>query len=103
MRHILIAALIGFSGTAYAEECRYVSAFDLGNIQFTEDVAVARMSGAPPELCEVMFGDETGNELTCPSGISGNFSFAPAVYGGATDDLMVFMDHVWYRQCYEPT
>lgn len=100
MRHILIAALIGFTGTAVAEECRYVSGFDLGTVAFNDDDTTVDFNGT---LCQINWGDESGNEMVCESGETHQFALQSATLAGGGLDLLVLMDHVWYRQCFEPT
>jgi len=103
MRTVWVALFVAFASPALADDCDYVSGFDLGQIHFLDgDLARVEISGAPAELCGVNLGDENGHEIVCASGYGGPFSFASKDYGGVEPELLVFQDHVWYRRCYEP-
>lgn len=96
MRTILIAALVSFSGTAIGEDCRYVSGFDYGSVTFLDDETAIDFEGA---LCKINWGDESGHEMACDSGETRQFTLQSGTLGGEGLDLLVLLDHVWYRQC----
>lgn len=98
---IAIAALAGLiGGPLLAAECSYVSGMDQGSVAFVGQGAVLTDAVGDAVDCEVMWGDEGGNLMTCEGSPGDNFSLASSTLGGADGkELLVLWDHVWYRQC----
>ena len=106
MRSVLAAMLIAFAPPAFAADCEYISGFDYGSARFVDDDTVileTYFQTDGPESCGYDIGDESANTITCASGFTEQFSFASPTLGGEDSEaLLILLDHVWYRRCYEP-
>lgn len=68
-------------------------------MQFTGDTSATLLDAR----CEIAWGDEAGNQMVCDDGESYSFALQSRSLGGADQDLLVLMGHVWYRVCGDGT
>jgi len=107
MRSLLIALtiLLGWATSAIAaEECKYVSAFDLGSVEFFSDHVKIVWGIGRTDLCDYMLGDEGGSTITCPGQEPMNFSISGSSLADAGgDDILALLNTVWYKVCPGPS
>ena len=103
MRQILIALMVVCASPAFAAECRYVSGSG-DELKFLNDgentVTIVRSDGVQ-DLCSWAATPDRPDpqDIACESGLRDGFWFAPAELGGSGQDLLIFANGVWYRQC----
>lgn len=101
---ILIAGLLALSTpTIAAEECNYIS--KLGKFSFVADGPIDQtvrleLAGHPTEICEYVPGDDSGGEAICPSGVNDSL-LGTDWNGNVGDDVVVFLDQKWVKNCFE--
>ncbi|MVS97721.1 hypothetical protein [Devosia marina] len=102
LRTIALAAILGLTGgSSLAAECQYQSRHDWGHVSFPDEKTAVWDQGLGFEVtCELAYGDEGANTMTCDDGLSFPFGFYPATPDGDDfSELLVFQDTLWYRVC----
>lgn len=99
--HVAGAILLLTSAPAFAAaECKYVSAVDLGSVQFLSGKAKIAWADGSKALCDYALGDEGGSTITCPGKDPMNFSVAgSSIDHAGGDDILALLNTVWYKVC----
>lgn len=98
-----VMALLGSAPAIAAKECKYVSAVDLGSVQFLSGKAKIAWADGSTTLCDYALGDEGGSTITCPGKEPMNFSVAGGSIDHAEgDDILALLNTVWYKVCSAP-
>ena len=101
---IFLAILLCSAPAIATEECKYVSAVDLGSVQFLSGKAKIAWADGSTALCDYALGDEGGSTITCPGKEPMNFSVAgSAIDHAGGDDILALLNTVWYKVCPGPS
>ena len=101
MRTLLIAVAFMAVGSAYADECLYIT--EAGDkLQFLdngENELTLTLSGAEPEICIHLMADNGHPRIYCDefSGLAGDFT-----YTTGNREALSFLGLEWRRKCFVP-
>ena len=101
MRTFLVSAIVLWSLPAMAATCPYVAS-NGDRATFVSDgentVTITTQTG--DVSCTWGVNGDTGSpDIECADGSKGDYFFAPAKRNGNGQDLLIYEDHVWYREC----
>lgn len=98
---MIVASTLALASGAFAQEgCSYVSGFDLGRIVETGDGSATFVDTDGSEhACEIMWGDEAGNTITCDHFGEKQFALVASRPDSTDRDLLILDNGPWYRDC----
>lgn len=104
---MLIAAILLICAPALAaDECAYLSKAG-DRIAFLDDgqkSVILTRKGQSGIACSWAITPDGPHpaDIVCEDGTSDGYFFASSDYKADNQDLLIFLDDVWYRRCFEP-